>query len=301
MNGLKKRLLTGIAITVTLFLATITASTAMSGAVPLTSVANSVTPVGAFYYVWYGVNQTSKQWTGGWNTTHWTRADGITSEPAIGYYSSMNNATLKWQLEQMKQYNITFLVVSWWNDYTTQSLLNLYKYLSVAGGMKVAVLIEPYDGINVTWAMNYVWDNFYSVYPNETMGWMGKPLLCSFNPIHLQPDIRFTTRMVGQESDVDWNYWQSQFSYLKMYGGTYNMSQVSNYLNFPMIAKDGEVTVLAQYNDTARYLFGNVSSMMVFSNSWTNELAYAKANASIILLTSWNEWPENTALEPMRL
>lgn len=257
------------------------------------------TPMGAFYYAWYGYNATADAWTGGWNTSHWTWADGIVGRPALGYYSSMNDSVIAWQLDEMQSQHIVFLIVSWWGleDYNTQSLLHLFQYVNDTGSdMRLSVMIEPHSNLNIESELSFV-ASLYAEYPEVVFNWQGKPLLCAFNPVVLPVDNRFTLRTVGQMPYVDWHYWRGMQG-LVSFGGSWNMTAVSSYVGDPVVARDGEVSVIPRFDSSALYMAGSRSHFMVFGPVWQQELEFAQVHARLIVVTSWNEYSESTEIEP---
>ncbi len=257
--------------------------------------------IAAFYYAWMGYNETSGEWTGGQGTSHWTKADGITKTSPLGYYSSMDDRVLVWQFSEMKRLGISFLIISWWGQtsYVNQAVLHLLDFIdSNNEPIQVAIMIEPYGSVDYAGDMNYI-SQLYSQYSEHIFKIDGKPLLAFYNPLSPSPDERFTIRKVGHGPSVDWTYWQGMDA-LDDYGGTWNMTQVSEYIGDPKVSTDGVVAIIPCYDDYAMYLAGSRSHYMRFGLDgflWQKELAFAKTHAKIIIVTSWNEWSENTAIE----
>jgi len=295
-------------------------------------------PVGAFLYLWYGYNSTSHEWTGGLGTSHWndTASGTVIDRPAIGYYASLNNNTLHYQLSNMKQAGISVVVVSWWGTgNATQSgkdatldgainsaTLNLFRYLEANGTnkdpwqFKVAIMVEPF---NRTYDMaphdyaklyGYLYDNYYHPYRDLVMYWQGRPLLMSFNAPwdgfggrfqagRLPSNSTFTYRLVGgTPNPIDWNFWTGMsVRFLDSYGGT---AEPLNYEHAPNVSSDGEVGIAPRYDDFAfrqnymRFDYTLIQGM--YSAEWSYVLA--QKNVSLILIYSWNEYHERTAIEP---
>jgi hypothetical protein len=250
--------------------------------------------IGSWLYLWYGRNETTGNWSGGWNTSHWSSQDGIVDVPPIGYYSSMDDSTIAWQLQQMHSHGITFVVISFWgvDDYSTPAIEHFLQYVSATNDtMKFAIMIEPHNNINYRTDMNYI-ASLYGEYSSHVFSWEGKP-----------NDTRFTIRTVGQMDYVDWSYWQGMDA-VESYGGSWNMTQVQSYIGNPKIARDGEVTIVPRYDDSALYKAGARPHYMKFDANltqglWQKEVTFAKANAKLILVTSFNEYHERTFVEGM--
>ena len=289
--------------------------------------------VGAFLYLWYGYNYTSHVWSGGPRTSHWNdSASGtVVDRPAIGYYASLNNNTLRFQLSSMRYAGISVIVVSWWGTgNATQSrsssvidsavnnaTLNLFRYLEANKGLwsfKVAIMVEPfnqtYDMTPHDYAKTYGYldDHYYHPYSDLVYNLEGKPLVLSFNAPwpgygggfragRLPSNSTFTYRLVGgTPNPVDWNFWTGM-SFLDSSGGR---AEPQNYEHAPVVSSDGEVGIAPRYDDyyfRQNYMrFDYRMSEGMYITEWT--YALAQKNVNLILLYSWNEYHERTAIEP---
>lgn len=215
----------------------------------------------------------------------------------------MDDKVLTWQFSEMKQLGISFLIVSWWGqgNYVDQALLHLFRFIDDNSvPVQLAIMIEPYGSVNYASDMNYVWQ-LYNQYNDHIFEINGKPLLAFFNPLLPPSDSRFSIRVVGQQANVDWVYWQGMGA-LDGYGGTWGVNEVSQYTGNPKVSADGVVAIIPKYDDYAMYLAGSRPHYMQFGldgTLWQKELNYAKAHAKIIIITSWNEYSESTAIEPL--
>ena len=332
---------------------TSTTSTTPTCLTPTTNTASSTSPstntaaspakvsgpiVGAFLYLWYGFNQTSMKWTGGLGTSHWNTTDGtVVDEPSIGYYPSDSNATLAWQLSNMKTAGITAIAVSWWGpgNNTTQSgdqavldsainnaTLNLFRYLESTKGQwnfKVAIMVEgfnsksyamtPEDYIHV---YGYLEKHYYRPYSDLILNWQGKPLVMFFNTKSMNQisevpaNSSYAVRLVGgYPNGVNWYFWEGM-NFLDSSGGT-NVN-TSDYERSPMVSPDGEVGVIPRYDDyylhsanptirTGYMRFDYDLSEGMYSSEW-NYVIREAGNVKLVLLDSWNEYHERTSLEP---
>jgi hypothetical protein len=282
-------------------------------------------PVGAVLYVWYGFNSTSDKWTGGLGTSHWNDSQGniVKDTPAIGYYSSLDNNTLAYQLDQMNKSGISWILVSWWgwghDDFRAggtvdkvysainNATLNLFKYVKATQYLyhfKIAVLVDAFNSTtptqqNVTAVYNYVWDRFYRPYLSEVFFWEDKPLVVSFNPLHLAQNYTFTYRYLGGiPNPVDWVFWTGLSSHYLTASGP--GSQPQNYEYPPVISSDGEVGIIPRYDDfyqrTNYMRFDPTMSLGLYYYEW-NYVIQNKPRVSLVLLYGWNEYHERTALE----
>ena len=294
-------------------------------------------PVGAVLYEWYGFNETSMKWTGGLGTSHWNdSADGIVKdEPDIGFYASDNNNTLAWQLSEMKDAGISWILVSWWGTGNkTQSKTNweldsainnatrnLFKYLAANRAtfpFKVAIMVEnfngtkesPYDLTSSDYAhiYGYIYTQFYKPFNSSVFYWEGKPLVTSFNGWmgRLSQNDTFTYEMVGSPpNNFDWNFWQGD-GYLTASVGT----QPWNYEHSPEISKDGEVGLIWRYDDYYLSTFGGDAggrtgsmrfdpngTLGLYDYEWNFVISKA-SSVKLVLLYSWNEYHERSEIEP---
>ncbi len=267
-------------------------------------------PVGVFFYVWYGYNQTSLTWTGGNGTSHWNDGGAgiVIDYPIFGYYSSNNNDTLKEQISLMRDAGIDFIVISWWGikDYTNNASRNVFKFL-VGNGMdfKACFIIEPYENINYTQVYDYIFDNFVEPYNPWYMRFEGKPLIFFFNPVYsgFYKDGRFNAFVVGNPpNDVDIIFWKGM-DCLDEYGG---FEHIEYYTGDPVISDEGIVSILPRYDDKALYDAGSRQTFMRFDrlltkNLYGKEWNYViknKDKVKMVLIYSWNEYHERSAIEP---
>jgi hypothetical protein len=262
-------------------------------------------PIGAFFYVWYGYNTKLQRWTGGNQTTQWNDKPESTflNQPSK-YYSSLDNETIAWQFESMRTYNISFVIVSWWgsNSERNQATINLFKYIvGHHDSIKVALMIEPYAEIDYRQSYNYVYDTYYSKYPDVVFRWLGKPLLCAFLSYPVPFDDRFTLRTVANSENADWNYVAGRAENLISTNKSVNETKL--YTNNSLIAVDGEITISPSFDNYYEYLMGGRSDYIILGppcGMFKLEIEYAKEHASIIVIATWNEYTEQSGLEFLR-
>lgn len=276
--------------------------------------------VGVFYYPWYGFNFTSLTWTGGNLTSHWNDGSyGVAKDmPLIGFYSSMDNNTLKWQFDKMKEAGINFIVISWWgwgitnfSNPTQISTLyyaidnaskNIFKYIEGNGlPFKVAVMVEPFSSnMNYSQVYDYIYENYYRPYDCFIYKFDNKPLLLFFNPLNPPTDERFVCKIVGHQSNVDIFFWKGMDAL-----DEYKNVDVQNYMGEPVI-KDGIVSIIPRYDDKFLYKAGSRNGYMVFDETYSKRLYqkewdYVLQNRDkvhTILIYSWNEYHERSQIEP---
>ncbi len=282
-------------------------------------------PVGTVLYLWYGFNYTSGKRTGGLGTSHWNDSSSgvVKDKPDIGYYASLDNSTLAWQLTQMKDARLSWILVSWWgtgnasqsvspilDSAINHATLNLFRYLAAYRSLfqfKVAIMVEAFNSTDLSASdysqlYRYVDSNFVRPFNSSYFYWEGKPLVASFNPQRLPPPYNFTYREIGSPpNQVDWNFWEGD-GYLTASGGT---AQPAKYQSAPGVSTDGEVGMIWRYDDYYLYLAGGRTGYMRFDpfgsmGLYGHEWNYADANAGrikLILLYGWNEYHERVSLE----
>ncbi len=293
--------------------------------------------VGTFLYLWYGFDQNSMKWTGGLGTSHWNTTDGtVVDEPSIGYYASDSNVTLAWQMSNMKAAGISLIVVSWWGTgNATQSgdqavldsainnaTLNLFRYLESTKSQwdfKVAIMVEGFNSANYAMTSadyarvyGYLQSRFYGPYGDLILSWQEKPLVMFFNTgsMNSLDDVpqnsTYTVKLVGgYPNGVDWYFWEGM-NFLDASGGT--DVNPANYEYSPMISPDGEVSIAPRYDDyylhtayptirTGYMRFDYNMSQGMYYSEWNYVIQNAKS-VRLVLLDSWNEYHERTAIEP---
>ncbi|RLG76787.1 MAG: hypothetical protein DRO12_03805 [Thermoprotei archaeon] len=260
---------------------------ALAAALTLSTDAGSSGYVAAFYYVWYG--------DGG---RHWndSACNTVVDTPVVGFYSSMNRSVVEWQLRLMKDIGIDVVIVSWWGpgsyeDNATKLVFEVAREV----GIKAAIMVEPWLGndpslYNETWwkqVLDYIWNTYAVPHADVYFSWYGKPLLAAFNPIGYQyrpVDERFSTRIVGHMSYVDWLYWSVP----------------------PRTSSNGVVSVMPRYDDYYLYLSGARDKYYRYDPHLTEGLykdqwSYVLQNKDMVrmvIITTWNEYHERTMIEP---
>jgi len=250
---------------------------------------NSSPVIAVYFYVWYGNPENS----------HWNNSiyNIVVDKPLIGYYSSIDESTIRWQLNLIKQASIDVLFISWWGpgSYEDKAAKKVFLLLKEYG-LKAAIMIEPYLGNNASlytkewWnkVLNYIYVNYVLMHKDVYFYWMEKPLILAFNPIgevYKPIDSRFTIRIVGNDNPyIDWDYWSYS----------------------PRIRYDGYVAILPRYDDYYLYLAGARESytrldpdysQRVYENCWNFVLSH-KNVVKLIVICSWNEYHERTMIEP---
>ncbi len=296
-----KAIATGTTLLVLMFLAMgVTASTSQ-----VTS--NQTTLLrGAYFYVWAGWNSTSQTWQGGQFTSHWNDApERSFLDRPLSWYSSMNDTIIAWQLSEMRKAKLNFVAISWWgpNDYTDESMRHFVQYLDVTNDtLQFVILIEPYNGLNITEAQNYVWV-LYQMYGAHVFQWEGKPLLMSFLPVIPTDNVRFTVRVSGNGGLENWEYVQGMPTW---FNGTNKVikEEIASYVDGPTITSDGVVVLIPRFDNYYEYSIGGRSDYIRF-NIESNPMMLQQGiqwaethGARLVMITSFNEYTEGSMIEP---
>jgi hypothetical protein len=278
-------------------------------------------PVGAFLYLWYGDATTATGGLGspGWNSTSCPGGGAVVDTPSAGYYASDSNATFERQVSEMQSAGITFAVVSWWGPFTSgeagsinMAALDLFRFLKASNSsFKVALMVDAFTtacglpSISMGQVYDYVWNTFAAPFNSWYFRWEGKPLLLLFNPLQPRPNSNFTVRTIGNRPNpVSWVFWDAPANFSYGQGGT--GVNITNDIGNPYISSDGEVTIVPRIDSYFNYLSRYQSGYLRFDPSlqlglyryeW-EYLSNHRSEVNLVLIYSWNEYHERTAIEP---
>lgn len=251
--------------------------------------------VGAFYYVWYNPSQ----------PVSWEYPK-IQDTPVLGYYNSCDATIIEQHFHWLSDLRLDFIIVSWWGMYNQSdwhSFINnsTVQVFQVAKAnftnVKVAVMVEPFNEsgtYNFTEVYNWVFANLFEQYPTIYFKVDGKPLLCFFNDESMtstdvfQRDDRFTVKIVGNDNTAEWQY-----------DGVTEKNNPPKAIPFP---RDRQISVSPRFDDF--YVRENNETVdaeleYFYDQQWQKALSYIKQNAiDFITITTWNEYPERTEIEP---
>lgn len=249
--------------------------------------------VGTFYYDWYDPA----------SAVSWEYPK-IQDNPVLGYYNSCDPAIIQQHLNWLSDLHVDFIVVSWWGMYNQSdwhSFINnsTVQIFQVARAnftnVKVAVMVEPFNEsgtYNFSEIYDWIYANLVEQYPTIYFEVDRKPLLCFFNgenmtsPDVFKKDNRFTVKIVGNDQNAEWLY--------------DCVTQKSN--PTPPTPRDRQISVSPRFDDF--YVRENNETVdakleYLYAQQWQKALDYTKQNAiDFITITTWNEYPERTAIEP---
>jgi len=259
-------------------------------AVILLLISNKCSPqVGTFYYDWYDPA----------SAVSWEYPK-IQDTPVLGYYNSCDPAILQQHFNWLSDLQVDFIVVSWWGMYNqtgwhsfiNNSTIQIFQVASANfTNVEVAVMVEPFNESG-TYNFTEIYDDVYGLveeYPTVYFNVDKKPLLCFFNDKKMTSsdvfvwDNRFTVKIVGNDNNAEWLYDCVT---------TQNNPTPSN----------RQISISPRFDDF--YVRPNNETVdakleYLYAKQWQKALDYAKQNAiDFITITSWNEYPERTTIEP---
>ena len=288
-------------------------------------------PLAALMYLWFGFDLRTGESIGGLKSSHWNTdvgglgsRVGTTDEPEYGFYASDDPDVIGRQLADMESAGISVLLISYWGDgdsnldgvqenKESEAIVRaahvLLRYISPnATDFKVAFLVEPYmpRPSEVTRAqkqaiLDFLWDEFYVVYPSLMFEWENMPLLATWAPVELKSpqDPRFNVKTWGShfggsdwkiEGNQDWN-WYPEPAWLPQ-----------------MISDDGMYVVFPRFDEYWLYIMGRefgypyrrVDPLLtegVYEQTWQVAVDN-RDEIKLIVLYTWNEHKEHAAIEP---
>ena len=246
--------------------------------------------IGTFYYTWYNPDSSVS-----WDTAK------IVDKPVLGYYNSCDPTIIKQHLNWMQNVGIDFVITSWWgfyDDYGTFTDTATKQVFETAQNinstLKFAVMVEPFhvnsSSYNYAEIYNHIYDNF--VAPYSSLYYKdSKPVICFFNNQSLTDngnipkDERFNTVLVGQQSYTQWIYTNlNRYDYRAC--GDYQTSVTPRYDE-------------SHLNRTRNLMIDIYLNESTYDTEWENAIQLWKdGKINTILISTWNEFPERTAIEP---
>jgi hypothetical protein len=310
--------------------ATTTTSKMISSAQPsnIDSATTAEKTVGVFWYQWYGYDFGNKEWLSlndstinprVANLSHWnsTSVSVVIDKPAIGYYASLSNKTLAWQISEMEKAGIDLGVISWWgtspkDSFIDASIRNTFKFLKGTNStFQVAIMVDAYEtqltSPDYASIYQYIYSTFVQPYSQWYFNYDGKPLLLWFNPLHPPTTNIFTIHIIGNSNEADLSYWCAPSRYLvASYGVDGFPTNLAAYDGYSKITADGIVSIAPRYDDYAMYLSNGRNGAFRFDPNLTLGMYRAEWNyvitnrnqVNLVLIDSWNEYHERTAIEP---
>ena len=278
----------------------------------------------AFYYPWYGTTQGPSHELRVWNDYHPVRT------PSVGYYDSQDPAVVKQQIDEAKSSGIDGFIVSWWgiNDFTDRALKNAILPVAEKAGFGITIYYENYDQDRDQILTDFAYLIKEYAQSPAFMKMDGQPVLFVYDSVTTKfnrEDWEFVFQglqnqglkcfCVADGISSAFHLGDEQFSYLfDLFQGVHTYSPLGYSQEF-----------LRQfYNSNALkaeakgILFAGTASPGTDNSSWAP--AFGKQRFTIdredggvyrqtweaavgsdpqwMLITSFNEWPEGTEIEP---
>jgi hypothetical protein len=222
---------------------------------------------------------------------------------------------------------LSYAVVSWWgnassgrNGAVNNATLDLFKFLKENDpNFKIALMVDAYsDNLSKSSFVgdfDYVYDDFVEPYGNWYFDWQGKPLLLFFSPlVPSYNDSRFTIRTIGNFNcrpvdscqEPNWIWWTAPPQFYQRESGA-NVNYTNDIGN-PVISSDGEVAVVPRIDSCSYYLgdpqqrggclqFDSNLTLGLYQYEW-NYVIRNRSQVKLVLIYSWNENYERSAIEP---
>ena len=271
---------------------TVTSDTLSPGYLTFKVKPSSAVNIGLFYYTWY--DSTSN--------VSWDESK-IVDTPVLGRYDSSNPPVIEKHLKWIEDLDVDFVILSWWgfNDAYGKFTDNVAKQIlsqaqQTKSFLKFAIMVEPFNNdtaYNYTAIYDHIYNEFVTpfhyVYDKEE-----KPLLCFFNDENLTPngtilqDERFTTKIVGTQPYAQWIY-----------------TDLNNNTKPTENPYTDQTSVTPRYDDSRipyreNYCIVDANlDQETYDEQWENAINLLKEEKiTTITITSWNEYPERTAIEP---
>jgi len=258
----------------------------------------STVNIGLFYYTWYDTTSDES----------WNRSK-IVDTPFLGLYDSSNSTVINQHLEWIEDLDVDFVILSWWgfndsygnfNDNVAKQILS--KAQEGKNFLKFAIMVEPFNKDNgATYDYATIYDHIYNefVAPFQYVYYQEeKPLLYFFNdPDHnpsltpngtIPQDERFTTKIVGTQHYAQWIY-----------------TDLNNNTKPTKNPYTDQTSVTPRYDDTRiperenHCIVDANLDQGTYNAQWQNAInLFKEERITTITITSWNEYPERTAIEP---
>jgi len=279
----------------------------------------------------YGYDQVTGACKGGLDSTGWERAQETVFYPEDGLYCSGDDDHIAYAIGKMKEAGIDTIFLSWNGDgdvdfddiedapdfaATDAAVLKILQYLNLnEPTMKVAIFVEAFmlaadppilpgdvtapqkQGI-----LDYIWDNYYDVFPNQIFNMGGKPIIITWRP----PEGRF---LLSETADVRFTF--KEWGVLSE-GADWEMTAIDG-LDGMKIGPDGTIWIFPRFDEYYMWINGHpglaskqFSDLVRQDPEFTGQLydsawqkVYAnRATITLITVYGWNPWAESSQLEP---
>lgn len=266
----------------------------LTSCIPVHALTSNV-EVGVYYYLWYDLS----------NPVSWEYPK-IHDKPVLDFYNSSDPEIIKQHFAWMSELHIDFAILSWWgiNTFTDNASKEVFATAKQnVTNVKLCIMIEPFNETgtyNYTQLYDYIYGTFVSAYPTVYYKYFGsaesstfqlKPLLLFFNAPQLTPngifprDSRFIIIISGNAPYAEWIY-----------------EDVKPDKPAAPVPRQRQISVLPRYDDyyvrSPNYTIDSKLEYL-YEEQWARAIEYSSNHSvDIVTITSWNEYPERTAIEP---
>ena len=284
----------------------------------------------AFYYPWYSYNsQKTLHWEG--VNTQQKHIQSSHEYPLLGPYNSPSQRVINQHFQWAQKAGIQGFIVSWWGinsfeDKVIPKLIIASKKYHMSISLYYEKIPEPVSEKNVIKDITYL----YHHYIQDNPAWFtinGHPCLFiyqrSLKQLHSQEPhlwkklLKKINQQLGCQLHVCVDGLKSQ--YLSLFDSIHTYNILSNPIQKKISTKKETLTavrniyqywkyqcrrvhkpvimtVMPGYNDTSVRTPGDkLQYQTLYEDLWRLSLSF---QPDIILITSWNEWHENTQIEP---
>lgn len=255
---------------------------------PLAVSSSNIPQVGVYYYAWYD--------PGGSSHYNWTT---IPDRSILGPYTSNDSAIIAQHLYWMQDLSIDFAIISWWGptswvDNATKTIFQTAQ--NNITNVKLCLMIEAFNNtqpIDYNATYDYIYANYVSPYSSFYFRYQDKPLLLLYNEVNFSDwnfprDNRFTIKISGHSNYVDWVYHDAVPAMRQFY--------------YPL-PRDRCFPICPRFDDyyerPNNHTVDRTYQDGWYIAQWKQTLDLAQKHAiNIVTITSWNEFPERSAIEP---
>ena len=258
--------------------------------------------LGCFVYMWYGYP------TGGWGTTHWgdNCEDHVRLKPKLGYYYSGDADVIDQHIQWLEDASVNFAILSCF--YTGDPFAPDYTYDvaqlwrdALPVDLNFCIMAEGHNSdhpFGVAQA-DYIWTNFaqHARYQKWKEGGVERPLII-VPGTGTYTDARFWIRYLTAEGKRDECVW----AYVPGAPANNGLAETAYDYDGNIAEQHEACTIVVGFDDRARYKQGayksityRPKSLQRYSDDW---LTAGRVGTRAVLLTSFNEWHEESCLEP---
>lgn len=299
-----------------------------SGATPVPTPGDHAAPrLGTLWYLSFGFDPETGECRGGLDSTIWNSPGQTVFYPEYGLYCAGDPGYIAWALRKMQEAGINMVLLSWngWGDTDFGGDVNSAHFQAVdeavgrvfehvrreVPDLRLAVLVEPFRPAgrapgDVTVEekqrlLDYLWERYYSVYPEQVFRMDGKPVVVTWKPPDSEwrlddtGDQRFAFKHWGDPGEADWVLLPRE--------GVDGMR----------VNTDGTIMLLPRWDNFYLWLTGALPEDLTYGEltrvdprldegfydkAWRKVFEDRERVTSLVLVYAWNAYAESAFLEP---